>query len=161
MDAPKPLGYWLQHLHNLLETHIALVLSDLGTERRDWQLLNTLAQGSRTHSALERALAPFWTAGQPSLRDVLANLTARGWVEDSNGTVALSPSGVAIHAELTRRVQRARAMALNGLTPEQYEETIRILSSMAGNVEAAIASHETAKGAVTPVMPTGVPLPGR
>jgi hypothetical protein len=42
MDTPKPLGYWLQHLHNLLETHFTLALADLGSNRREWQLLNTL-----------------------------------------------------------------------------------------------------------------------
>jgi DNA-binding MarR family transcriptional regulator len=144
MNAPKPLGYWLQHLHSLLETHFPLVLSDLGTNRREWQLLNTLAQGSRNRGDLEQALAPFWTADQPSLRHVLATLADRGWVEESNGTVTLSPAGVAVHAELAPRVERARAVVLKGLTPNQYQETIRILSAMAGNVEAAIASHATA-----------------
>ncbi|MDM4718211.1 hypothetical protein QTQ03_00875 [Micromonospora sp. WMMA1363] len=139
MGTPKPLGYWLQHLHNLLETHVALVLSDLATERRGWQVLNTLARGSCTRSELERALTPFWADGQPGPGRVLTSLAARGWVEDSGGAVALSPAGAAIHVELSRRVERARAVVLNGLTPERYQETIRVLTQMAGNVEAAIA----------------------
>lgn len=146
MDTSKPLGYWLQHLHNLLETHFVLLLSDLGVERRDWQLLNTLTRGPRTRPELEQALAPFWSVDQPGLGHVLANLSARGWVEESNGTVTLSPAGVAIHAELAGRVERARTVALNGLTPDQYQETIRILSSMARNVEAAVASYDTGAG---------------
>lgn len=74
MDTPKPLGYWLQHLHNLLETHFTLVLADLVSNRREWQLLSTLTGGPRSRTDLERALAPFWTGGGPSLRQVLANL---------------------------------------------------------------------------------------
>jgi hypothetical protein len=39
MERPKPLGYWLQRLHNLLEERFAAVLSDLGLDPRQWQLL--------------------------------------------------------------------------------------------------------------------------
>ncbi|HEX6498771.1 MAG TPA: hypothetical protein VF054_07020 [Micromonosporaceae bacterium] len=146
MDAPKPLGYWLQHLHSLLETHFPLVLSDLGTNRREWQLLNTLAHGSRTRDDLQQALAPFWTADQPSLQQVVATLADRGWVDESEGTVTLTPAGAAVHADLAARVERARAVVLKDLTPDQYRETIRVLATMAGNVEAAVASYATATG---------------
>lgn len=145
MGTAKPLGYWLQHLHNLLQVHLALVLSDLGAERRDWQLLNTLAQGPRSRSELEQALAPFWVEGQPDLGRILADLAARGWVEDANGTVMLSATGAAVHAELARRVEDARTVVVDGLTPDQYQETVRVLSTMAGNVEAAVAAYATAQ----------------
>jgi hypothetical protein len=147
VDTPKPLGYWLQHLHNLLEIHFPLVLSDLGVDRRMWQLLNTLALGSRTYAELEQALAPFWTAGQSSLHEVLGSLDARGWCEESHGTVVLSSAGAAAHADLTQRVKQARAVVLQGLTPDDYGQAIRTLSAMAANVEAAIASHQATKAA--------------
>ncbi|ASW55554.1 MarR family winged helix-turn-helix transcriptional regulator [Plantactinospora sp. KBS50] len=146
METPKPLGYWLHHLHNLIETHFALVLSDLGTERREWQVLNTLAAGARTRAELERALAPFWAAGQPSLAHVLANLAARGWTGSADDTVALSPAGATAHAELARRVEGARAALLGDLTPDEYRQTLRTLATMAGNVESAIAAHAAASG---------------
>jgi DNA-binding MarR family transcriptional regulator len=147
VDAPKPLGYWLQHLHNLLENHFALALSDLGTNRREWQLLNTLAQGPRTRTDLEQALAPFWTADEPSLQQVLAIFAARGWTEESNSTVTLTRAGAAAHAELLPRVDQTRAVVLQGLTPDRYRETVQTLAVMAGNVEAANASRTTAKDA--------------
>ncbi len=140
MHPPKPLGYWLQHLHNLLEEQFAAVLSDVGVDRRQWQLLNTLARGARGRDDLSSALAPFWTAGEPDLDRALAGLTGRGWVTESKGLYALTAAGVAAHAELARRVDRSRAAVMTGLTPDQYTETVRILSVMAANVEAAIAS---------------------
>jgi len=141
MDAPKPLGYWLHHLHNVLETHFALVLSDLGIDRRQWQLLNTLARGPRSRDDLARALTPFWTADEPGPDRALADLAARGWTAEPAGAIVLTPAGVAAHADLSRRVDQTRAVVLNGLSPDQYGETVRILSVMAGNVEAAIAER--------------------
>jgi DNA-binding MarR family transcriptional regulator len=138
----KPLGYWLQHLHNLLERHFTLVLSDLGTNRREWQLLNTLANGPRTYGDLEQALAPFWTTEEPSLNQILADFAARGWTEESNGTTTLTQSGVAAHSELVPRIDQTRNIVLEGLQPSQYQETVRTLSVMAANVEAAIASRK-------------------
>lgn len=144
MDAPRPLGYWLQHLHNLLEAHFTLFLSDLGTNRREWQLLNTLARGPLTYADLEQSLMPFWTADEPSLRQTLASLAVRGWTGETDGNVTLTEAGAAAHAELLPRVNHTRAVVSEGLTPDQYRETVRILSVMAGNVEAAIASRTTA-----------------
>lgn len=147
MDAvehPRPLGYWLRHLHNLLETHFALVLADLGTKRGQWQLLNTLAQGPRDRDDLERALAPFWRDDRPGLEQELADLAARGWTEQRDGKVALTEDGVAAHSRLAPRVEELRSVVTAGLTPEQYRETVRVLAVMAGNVEAAIAAHRGA-----------------
>jgi hypothetical protein len=141
MEAPKPLGYWLQHLHNLLEEQLATVLSDLGVDRRQWQLVNTLSLGRRTRAGLTQALAPFWTGAQPDPDDALADLTARGWVAESDGTIALTQQGVAAHAELAQRVDRTRRVVAEGLSPDQYHETVRILTVMAANVEADLASR--------------------
>jgi DNA-binding MarR family transcriptional regulator len=144
MDAPKPLGYWLQHLHNLLEEHFALVLSDLATSRREWQMLNTLVRGV---TDVKAALAPFWT-GEPALSEVIASLAARGWITFGDEAVALTPAGVAAHAEIRLRVEESRTVVAAGLTPDQYQETVRLLSVMAANVEAAIASRPGAVSAV-------------
>ena len=141
MDTPKPLGYWLKHLHNLLEAHLALVLSDLGTDRREWQLLNTLARGPHTRVELERALAPFWT-DEPRLSEVLRDLAARGWIATATESVTLTAAGVAAHAELTPHVERGRAVVLAGLSAEQYREVVTTLAVMARNVETAIAARD-------------------
>jgi hypothetical protein len=61
-------------------------------------------------------------------------------VAQSQGVFALTPAGVAAHVELARRVDRSRAAVISGLTPDQYSETVRILSVVAANVETAIAS---------------------
>lgn len=70
-----------------------------------------------------------------------AGLAARGWTEESGGAVTLTERGRAAHGALSERVGRTRAVVMQGLAPHQYAETVRILSVMAGNVEAAIAAR--------------------
>jgi hypothetical protein len=67
VDSFKPLGYRLKHLHDLLEEIFARTLTDFGTDRRQWQLLNTVAREPRSVADLEQALAPFWNEDEPSL----------------------------------------------------------------------------------------------
>ena len=107
--------------------------------RREWQLVNTLSGGVCTRDELDQALAPFWAAEESGLRDSLAHLTARGWINESGDAVTLTEDGTAAHAELSRRINETRGVVLQGLGPEQYGETVRILTVMAGNVEAALA----------------------
>lgn len=141
METQRPLGFWLRHLHNLLDTHFALVLGDLGADRGQWQLLHTLARGPRGRADLQRELAPFWQDDSPGLERTLADLAARGWTEERAGVVALTRDGAAAHAALAARVERLRSVVTAGLTPQQYQETIRTLAAMAANVEAAIAAR--------------------
>jgi DNA-binding MarR family transcriptional regulator len=129
MSAPsRPIGYWLKHLDNLLESHFEATLADLGVTRRQWQVLNMLADGGRDRAALTGALAPFWTDKGPSLDDVLDRLAAREWVlTGADDALALTEAGRAAHAEMQARVGTARATLLTGLTREQYAETVRVL----------------------------------
>ncbi|MFC4628673.1 MarR family winged helix-turn-helix transcriptional regulator [Promicromonospora alba] len=138
MDAPKPIGYWLKHLDNLLDEQFAATLAGLGVNRRDWQVLNTLSRGPAVRQDLEAALAPFWAAGEPNLSRVIAELHQRGWTT-AGEHLALTDAGRAAHAGLAQRIDETRGRLLNGLTREQYGETVRILSVMAANVEEDLA----------------------
>ncbi len=140
MNAPKPIGYWLKHLHNLLEKQFDATLANLGLGRRHWQILNTLSRREATRDELAAALAPFWTEGEPDLDGVLQELT--GWIRTgaplAGDTLALSDDGRAAHEHMAARIDATRATVLKGLTPDQYTETVRILSVMAGNVESEL-----------------------
>ncbi|MEU1511196.1 MarR family transcriptional regulator [Streptomyces sp. NPDC005811] len=143
VPAARPIGYWLKHLDNLLEQHFDATLSGLGVNRRSWQVLNTLAlHGPLGSAGLTDALAPFWTEGGPTSDEVLAWLTARHWIHaDADGRRALTDAGRAAHTQVRAGVESTRANLVTGLTGEQYTETVRVLSVMAGNVEAALAAR--------------------
>ncbi|MFI1508281.1 MarR family winged helix-turn-helix transcriptional regulator [Streptomyces sp. NPDC020597] len=140
--SDRPIGYWLKHLDNLLERHFEAALADLGLDRRQWQVLNTLASGGLGRAALQDALAPFWTADGPGAAEVLARLAVRGWLLDGPGDgLALTEAGRTAHTDVLARVKADRAVVVTGLTGEQYTQTLRVLSVMAGNVEAALAAR--------------------
>ena len=144
MDDRKPIGYWLKHLHNLLEAHLAAALVEFDLTRRHWQVLDTVSRGPLTRHELWEALTPFWTEGAADLAEVLDDLTVRGWTHDRGETVTLTPEGRAAHAAAAERIGRVRATVVEGLTPEQYAGTIQVLSHMARNVEADLARRSPA-----------------
>ncbi|MET7641092.1 MarR family transcriptional regulator [Streptomyces sp. NPDC005438] len=142
MDTPRPIGYWLKHLHDLLETQLDTTLADLDLSRRHWQVLNTLGQGRRTTPELREALAPFRQEGARHLDDVLDDLATRGWIRVEDDDLAtLTDAGHAAHAQVAARIHQTRATVLDGLTAEQYAETVRVLSVMSRNVETALAAR--------------------
>ena len=135
----KPIGYWLMHLHNLIETQFDATLIDLGLGRRHWQILNLLCGAAQTRAQIERALAPFWQDAAAELDASLDDLVSRGWVGQGDA-LALTEQGRAAHARVAARVAETRGRLLQGLTAEQYADTVRILSAMAGNLETALAA---------------------
>lgn len=64
-------------------------------------------------------------------------LVARGWVRYDGDTLALTEPGRTAHYTAAERVGETRRLLVRGITAEQYAETVRILSVMAGNLEAA------------------------
>ncbi|NIH79895.1 hypothetical protein [Amycolatopsis viridis] len=118
----RPIGFWLRHLHTLLETGLDELLAGHGLTRRHWQALNAPRYGADV-------LEVFEGAGQAR-----ADLVARGWTTPDG---ALTEAGRAAHTEIAEHVQRFRARTLEGLTDQQYADTVRTLAAMAGNLEAA------------------------
>lgn len=145
-EDPRPLGYWLQHLHGLLEEHFEATLAGLELSRRQWQLLNTLAASPRTRDELRTALAPFWSAGASDLDTALdgpTGLRTRGWARTAvDGTsIALTDAGRSGHAQAAARVRSARATVLgDDLTADDYHEAVRVLATMSSHVEAELAA---------------------
>jgi len=103
--------------------------------RRHWQVLNTLSTGHADASALIEALRPFWTEGTITLDEVMADIGARGWTRSGDGGCELTLEGVAAHAEVAAEVGATRRRILDGLTPDDYENTVRVLRAMSANLE--------------------------
>jgi hypothetical protein len=130
----KPLGWWLRHLHELLESSMAQVLETESLTRRHWQVLNTIALGARTPEEVDAAMAPFVTAEGPMAPRV-ADLRTRGWVTD--GELALTDEGREAHARVEERIKAFRATTIEGISDDDYRTTLRTLERCAANLEAA------------------------
>jgi hypothetical protein len=53
----------------------------------------------------------------------------------------LTADGRTAHARVAALIDRSRAVVMTGLTPHQYRETVEVLETMAGNVEAALTAR--------------------
>jgi DNA-binding MarR family transcriptional regulator len=133
MTQQRRIGYWLKELDRLVDERFAEDLAAGGLSRRHWQMLHSLADGPRPADEVRDGLAPFWT--DPAEWEIqLAQLVDRGLVVDEAGTLALTDSGRATHEEAFARIGRRRRAMVDGITDEQYVETVRILEKMAANM---------------------------
>jgi hypothetical protein len=129
----KPLGWWLRHVHELLESSMAQALEAESLTRRHWQVLNTITLGVRTPEEIDARLAPF-VATEGSMAAKVADLRARGWVTEDE--LALTEAGHEAHARVEERVKAFRASATDGISDDDYRTTLRTLERCAANLEA-------------------------
>lgn len=133
MSAPRPIGFWLKLVDRLIDEQFASTLDEHGVTRRQWQLLNVLTREPATEEALDAAVAPF-VVEQESSREHLAELLDSGWVTLDASTYAITERGRGALERLSSVVAAQRTLTTQGLTQEQYDETLRVLEAMARNL---------------------------
>jgi hypothetical protein len=131
----KPIGYWLKHLDRLIEDRFEATLRADGLARRHWQVLNALHDGPAGAADLAESMRPFWTDGDLTIDDVVAELAGRGWTAATgDGRWALTPDGVAGHADVAAKVRAARRAITDGISADEYVRTVGTLRRMAENL---------------------------
>ncbi|GAB4100218.1 MarR family transcriptional regulator [Sinomonas halotolerans] len=136
MDAPqKPLGLLLRTLDRLLEERFEEALERHRLSRRQWQLLNVLADGQETVGQLDEAIAPFLDAqaGETSERH-LEPLLSGGLVAEKGGMYRLTDAGRAELRSAREAVEGLRSVTVRGLDDGEYERTVRALEAMIDNL---------------------------
>ncbi len=135
MDDERPIGWWVKRLDALLEEAMDAVVADEGLTRRHWQVLHLLAGGVDQEGEVVAALADF--PGDATA--VVVELTGRGWVDrPGTGLVRLTAEGTAAHDRVLRAANRVRRHAADGLSRQEYERTVLVLTRMVENVERAL-----------------------
>jgi hypothetical protein len=129
----KPLGWWLRHVHELLESSMAQALEAESLTRRHWQVLNTIALGVRTPEEVDAQLAPFVTT-EGSMVTKVADLRVRGWIAEDE--LALTEAGREAHARVEERIKAFRVSSMDGISDDDYRTTVRTLERCAANLEA-------------------------
>jgi antitoxin (DNA-binding transcriptional repressor) of toxin-antitoxin stability system len=99
-----------------------------------------LSSGPATVEQLDAAVAPFLSAGRgsdpttaESSAEHLAELVESGWVTDGD-TYELTDRGRAAFDRLAEVVAVQRTAMTEGLTQDQYDETLAALERMARNL---------------------------
>jgi len=135
MAAPRPIGFWLKLVDRLIDEQFASTLEEHGVTRRQWQLLNVLKNEPATVEQLDAAVAPFLSAEvAESSADHLAELVDSGWVAVTRGEYELLDRGRAAFERLADVVATQRTLMTEGLTQQQYDETLAVLERMAANL---------------------------
>ena len=135
MDTPRPIGFWLKLVDRLIDEQFASTLEEHGVTRRQWQLLNVLTKEPATVEQLDAAVAPFLSAEQDeSSVEHLAELVDSGWVVVVSTRYDVTERGRTALDRLTAVVGTQRTLVTQGLTQEQYDETLRVLETMARNM---------------------------
>jgi len=140
MDTPRPIGFWLKLVDRLIDEQFASTLEEHGVTRRQWQLLNVLSRESSTAAQLDAAVAPFLAstppgAGEPeSSVEHLTELIDSGWVDATPTGYELTERGRNAFDRLADVVTASRSRMTEGLTAEQYDETLAVLERMARNL---------------------------
>ena len=135
MAEDRPIGWWVKRLDALLEEVVDAVVTGEGLTRRHWQVLHSLATGTEREADVRTALADF----PGDIDAVVSDLVARGWVVRLGAErVGLTSDGAAAHDRVSRAVGRVRRHAADGLSRNEYERTILVLSRMVANVERAL-----------------------
>ena len=133
--SQRPIGYWLNELDRLIDRHFEVQLGNAGLSRRQWQLLNLLDDHPRSVPELQAELEPFLQDAGDDLSDPLSGLVTRGWAESKDNIVNLTETGQA-HFEIVKaKVAELRQALMTGISPEEYQATIDVLSRMAANME--------------------------
>jgi hypothetical protein len=145
MDAPRPIGFWLKLVDGLLDERFASTLEEHGVTRRQWQLLNVLSRGPATVEQLDAAVAPFLSAGPDPVDDDgvtaaetsaehLSELIESAWVNATAVGYELTEKGRVAFDALAETVATIREELSEGLTQDQYDETVVVLERMARNL---------------------------
>ena len=139
MDTPRPIGFWLKLVDRLIDEQFASTLEEHGVTRRQWQLLNVLARENATVAQLDAAVAPFLSPptddSEPeSSVEHLTELIDSAWVDATPTGYELTERGRVAFDKLEAVVSANRTAATEGLTREQYDETLVVLEKLARNL---------------------------
>lgn len=134
MTTTRPIGFWVKTVDRLIDDQFAAAAGDVGLTRRQWQILNVLAQHPEgaTREVVATAVAPFLHAGE-TIDEHLAAIPE---------LVTVGPDRLAITSAGRARLDQARQFSVQGLrervaaglTAEEYETTLRTLERIARNL---------------------------
>jgi hypothetical protein len=135
MTTPRPIGFWLKLVDRQIDEQFASTLDEHGVTRRQWQLLNVLSQEPATVEQLDVAVAPFLSSdGDGTSAEHLAELVDSGWVALASSRYELTERGRTALERLSDVVAAQRTLVTEGLTQEQYDDTLAVLERMARNL---------------------------
>lgn len=144
MTDQRPIGFWLKLVDKLIDEQFAATLDEHGVTRRQWQLLNVLAQSPSSVEQLDAAVAPFLESAMDGAApdgvapetsaEHLTELIESGWVDATSEAYELTDRGRGALERLTTVVTEQRTAVARGISDEEYRSAIDVLERMSRNL---------------------------
>ena len=135
MTDQRPIGFWLKLVDRLIDERFAETLDEHGVTRRQWQLLTVLSRGPSTLAQLDLAVAPFLSTGaNESSAEHLSELIESGWVDATATGYETTERGKTAYERLAEVVSEHRARSSEGISEQEYRETVDVLERLAANL---------------------------
>jgi DNA-binding MarR family transcriptional regulator len=135
MNTPRPIGYWLKLVDRLIDEQFASTLEEHGVTRRQWQLLNVLSKEPATVEQLDAAVAPFLSPeDNESSVEHLTELIDSAWVDATPTGYEVTERGRGAFERLAEVVATQRTVVAQGVSEDEYTQTISVLERMARNL---------------------------
>lgn len=135
MAENRPIGFWLRLVDGLISEQFEATVEEHGITRRQWQIMNVLAEHPATPAELDESLKPFFRqTPDESSAEHLEELIESGWVAEKSGSFELTGQGRKSLAALGEVVDRNRRQITQGIAEEEYEAALDVLQRMARNL---------------------------
>lgn len=122
----RPIGWWLKEADARLDAAFDQVLAGHDVDRRGWQVLAALSRSPAPRTDVVVALTAF---DEPAVvNHLIDGLRSRGWVDESDGVLRLTPSGLGKQQTLAPLVEHVRKHISQALPPDEYATLIRLIA---------------------------------
>jgi hypothetical protein len=121
----RPIGWWLKEADARLEHAFEVRLRAHGVTRRGWQMLASVARAPVLRTDLVAELATFEPAG--TIRQLISDLVAEGWLSEEAGWLRLTPSGEELHTALRAQAVVIRNWVADALPGDDYQTLVHLL----------------------------------
>ncbi|MFJ3588480.1 MarR family winged helix-turn-helix transcriptional regulator [Streptomyces sp. NPDC090231] len=135
--ARQPIGYWSWAAHIATVGHIRSALAEHGLTQPRWWVLNQLADADdsgRPRAEVVDLLRGYLDVGDGMEPEVDALIDQALITQDAGTRLRLTPEGSELRTRAHTRVSRASAEIHDGIAPEEFVRTMKVLQRMIHNV---------------------------
>ncbi len=135
--ARQPIGYWSWAAHTATVGHIRSALAEHGLTQPRWWVLNQLAdadESGRPRAEVVALLRGYLDVGDGMEPEIDALIDQVLITQDTGTRLRLTPEGSELRTRTYARVARASAEIHEGIAPEEFVRTLKVLQRMIHNV---------------------------
>ena len=140
----QPIGYWTGEAYRHIAEAIRGSLAAEGLTQPQWWMLNHVAAGSWTRSALLEKLARSNANEQGlNLGQEMDRLIERGWlvVQTATSELDLTAAGERARQQAWERNGATHRGMIAGVSDAEYDDCIRVLQRIVGNLGGDASPH--------------------